>query len=137
MNRDKKRASIATTTITSHKSSNSKEQINKARNKKNSVHMDFKVHMRNTKNRKSFVTLIFITIFLISFWAPWIILWPINAYCNSCIPRPIYSFAYWMKYLNSFTNPIILIIGNKHFNEKFKVTFYGFKLVFRHWSCIK
>ena len=112
----RKRVSIATTTVMhSQKCSNTNH-------KKNTVNLDLKVLIRNTKNRKAFVTLFCVTVFIILFWSPWIILWPINAYCN-CIPRPMYSFAYWMKYMNSFTNPIILILGNKHFNSRFKSVF--------------
>lgn len=71
-----------------------------------------------TKNRKAFRTLLFVTCFLIVFWVPWIITWPIGAYCN-CVPDRLYSITYWMEYSNSFTNSIILITGNQHFRKKF------------------
>ena len=49
---------------------------------------------------------------------PWILSWPIESYCR-CIPDQFYSFTYWMEYMNSFVNPIILIVGNTHFRSRF------------------
>jgi hypothetical protein len=74
------------------------------------------------KNKKVFKTLLFVSAFLIVFWAPWIISWPIDAYCK-CIPRRVYSITYWMEYFNSFSNPIILIVCNQHFRAKFLALF--------------
>ena len=78
------------------------------------------------KNRKAFRTLFFVTISLVLFWTPWIVLWPVNTYCK-CVPKYLYSISYWMEYLNSFVNSIILIAGNQHFRVKVIAVWLKFK----------
>ena len=59
-------------------------------------------------------------------------MWPVEAYCfatrQECLPRVIYSISYFLEYLNSLMNPLILIIGNQHFRLKFIALFSIFKL---------
>lgn len=74
------------------------------------------------KNKKAFRTLAFVTTFLLILWFPWMISWPIDAYCN-CVPRKFYAVTYWMEYLNSLFNSVILIFGNQHFRKKFFALF--------------
>jgi hypothetical protein len=69
------------------------------------------------KNKKVFRTLLFVTMYLIIFWLPWIISWPIDAYCK-CVPLNFYTLTYWMEYSNSLINSIILIISNQNFRKK-------------------
>ena len=70
-----------------------------------------------SKNKKVFRTLLFVTCYLITFWLPWVITWPIDAYCE-CVPVQVTIVTYWMEYSNSFINSIILIVGNHHFRKK-------------------
>ncbi|RNA31023.1 muscarinic acetylcholine receptor M4-like [Brachionus plicatilis] len=60
------------------------------------------------KNKKAFRTLVFVTTCLTILWIPWMVSWPIDAYCN-CVPRRFYALTYWMEYLNSLFNSVILI----------------------------
>ena len=78
-------------------------------------------NFRQYKNRKVFRTLLSVTCSLIVFWAPWIILWPVDAWCN-CLPRYIYIFIYFMEYMNSLANSIFIVAGNQHFRRKFLLT---------------
>ena len=77
-------------------------------------------HLTNNfnKNRKVFRTLFSVTCSLVIFWSPWILLWPIDAYCN-CVPKSLYIISYCMEYLNSLINSILLVVGNQHFRKKF------------------
>lgn len=79
-----------------------------------------------TKNKKAFRILFWVTCSLIMFWMPWIVAWPVQAYCN-CLPRYAYALTYWLEYLNSLINSIILIVGNQHFRKKFLSLFINFK----------
>lgn len=79
-----------------------------------------------TKNKKAFRILCLVTCTLIVFWMPWIISWPVQAYCN-CLPRFFYALTYWLEYLNSLVNSIILIVFNQHFRKKFLSIFFNFK----------
>lgn len=79
-----------------------------------------------TKNKKAFRILCLVTCSLIIFWLPWIVSWPVQAYCH-CLPRFFYTFTYWLEYLNSLVNSIILIVFNQHFRKKFLSLFFNFK----------
>lgn len=86
----------------------------------NQQHMIFSNNYK--KNKKAFRTLAFVTTCLVILWFPWMVSWPIDAYCN-CIPRRFYGLTYWMEYLNSLFNSVILIFGNQHFRRKFLYLF--------------
>ena len=75
-------------------------------------------NFRQYKNRKAFRTLLSVTCSLIIFWLPWIVFWPIDAYCQ-CGPRHVYIVIYAMEYLNSLINSIFIVVGNQHFRRKF------------------
>lgn len=78
------------------------------------------------KNKKAFRILCLVTCSLIIFWMPWIVSWPVQAYCN-CLPRFFYTLTYWLEYLNSLINSVILIVFNQHFRKKFLLVFFNFK----------
>jgi len=84
-------------------------------------------NFRQYKNRKVFRTLLTVTCSLIIFWAPWIILWPVDAACQ-CVPRYVYIWIYSMEYMNSLANSMFIVAGNQHFRRKF--LFYMRKLIF-------
>lgn len=86
----------------------------------NQHHMLFSNNYK--KNKKAFRTLTFVTTCLVILWLPWMVSWPIDAYCN-CIPRKFYGLTYWMEYLNSLFNSVILIFANQHFRRKFLYLF--------------
>ncbi|CAF0932383.1 unnamed protein product [Brachionus calyciflorus] len=87
---------------------------------KNQQHLLFSNNYK--KNQKAFRTLFFVTCSLIVLWFPWMVSWPIDAYCN-CVPRGFYALTYWLEYLNSLVNSVILIAGNQHFRRKFLLLF--------------
>ncbi len=116
-------------------------EVESIRKKKKSIHPSFDINSCNItkttinnfkKNKKAYKTLLLVSSSIIILWLPWVILWPIEAYCfvsdKECIPEIIYSISYFLEYLNSLMNPLILIIGNQHFRLKFIALFSIFKL---------
>lgn len=77
------------------------------------------------KNKKAFRILCLVTCSLIFFWMPWIVAWPVQAYCQ-CLPRFAYALTYWLEYLNSLINSVILIVFNQNFRKKFLSLFFNF-----------
>ena len=75
-----------------------------------------------SKNKRAFRTLLIVTLPFILLWTPWMIAWPINTYCY-CIPERIYGITYWLEYLNSLINSVLLIAVNTQFRDKFVAMF--------------
>lgn len=75
-----------------------------------------KKSVRMVQNEKAFRALMLISTVYMILWTPWIIIWPIQAYCG-CAPNWFYETTYWMQYCNSLSNPIALIAGHSTFRE--------------------
>lgn len=95
--------------------------VNATAMSKNSIKK--KLSHQHANNKKAFRILFFVTCTSILFWLPWIITWPIQAYCE-CVPKLAYASFYWMEYLNSLINCIILVIGNQNFRKKLFFCYY-------------
>ncbi|XP_038061662.1 probable G-protein coupled receptor No18 [Patiria miniata] len=65
-------------------------------------------------NRRTARALGIIVVLFLICWLPFVVLFPINAFCN-CVPVKLYDASYWLAYLNSTLNPFL----------------YGFSLDFR------
>ncbi|XP_071791005.1 probable G-protein coupled receptor No18 [Asterias amurensis] len=65
-------------------------------------------------NRRTARTLGIIVILFLICWLPFVVLFPINGFCE-CIPGKLYEASYWLAYLNSTLNPFL----------------YGFSIDFR------
>ena len=120
--KNKLQSTSTTTTNTNRlKRLGSLESLKNNDNSKKPNHKLILFNFRQYKNRKAFRTLLSVTCSLIVFWAPWIILWPVDAWCQ-CLPRYVYICIYIMEYLNSLINSIFIVAGNQHFRRKFLIT---------------
>ena len=50
-------------------------------------------------------------------WLPFCVMWPLQAFCSSCVPLELYQYAYWMAYVNSLLNPFLYVLTNKDFRD--------------------
>ncbi len=53
-------------------------------------------------------------------WVPFCVMWPLAAYCGSCIPERLYAYSYWSAYINSIVNPILYFCCNQQFRRASK-----------------
>ncbi|XP_064616407.1 probable G-protein coupled receptor No18 [Liolophura sinensis] len=58
--------------------------------------------------------------FLVLCWMPFSIMWPIHAYCPSCLTPKVYNLSFWINYLNSSMNPIIYCLCNPNIRNAFR-----------------
>ena len=65
-------------------------------------------------------TLGLITAFLLVFWLPLAIMWPVKTFCPTCFSTRVYDIAKWATCLNSAVNPIIYCMCNAQFRKAFK-----------------
>ncbi|KAK7109115.1 dopamine receptor 1-like [Littorina saxatilis] len=71
-------------------------------------------------DHKAAVTLgIIMGVFLLC-WAPFFVINPIAAFCNTCIPKLVFQILTWCGYVNSCLNPIIYSIFNTEFRYAFR-----------------
>ena len=63
-------------------------------------------------------TLGIIVVAFIGCWIFFVILFPLNSYCN-CIPLRLYDMSYWLAYMNSTLNPFLYGF-NKDFRKAFR-----------------
>ncbi len=55
-------------------------------------------------------------------WLPFCILWPVKSVSPDLIDPIVYTTTYWMGYAQSFINPILLLILNKNYRLRAKVS---------------
>ncbi|XP_072040147.1 muscarinic acetylcholine receptor M1-like [Amphiura filiformis] len=53
-------------------------------------------------------------------WTPYSVLVIVYSYCEHCVPYNLYSFSYWLCYINSTCNPACYAMSNKDFKVAFK-----------------
>ena len=53
-------------------------------------------------------------------WTPYSVLVIVYSWCESCVPYNLYSFSYWLCYINSTCNPACYAMSNKDFKVAFK-----------------
>jgi histamine receptor H3 len=62
-----------------------------------------------------------VTISLFLLFIVFLFVWPISSYCNNgCISDNLYNISYWLTYIYSSLNPLILIIFHSNFRRQFK-----------------
>lgn len=76
-----------------------------------------------SKEKKANLCLFTVALSLILCWAIFIITWPLQAYCVNCVNVVLYEIGYWLTYIQSTLNPIILFLFHKKFNAEFKRMF--------------
>jgi 5-hydroxytryptamine receptor 5 len=78
------------------------------------------LRMKERSKDKRFNLYIKLTIILLTFialWLPWIIAWPIKSGCNECVNDTAYIVFYWLGYIQSLVNPILLLILNPNYQK--------------------
>ncbi|XP_077995990.1 5-hydroxytryptamine receptor 1A-like [Glandiceps talaboti] len=74
---------------------------------------------RLAMHRRTTNTLGLLIVVFLACWLWFVILFPIQAYCN-CVPFKLYDASYWLAYINSAMNPFLYVIVNKDFRRAFK-----------------
>jgi hypothetical protein len=85
--------------------------------KQNSVDKQSKQKNKNKLQLNSYTKLYIILLTFCVLWLPFCILWPINSICKQCIPPFVYQASYWMGYIQSLINPILLLILNPNYKS--------------------
>ena len=96
------------------------ELKNKTNNKSDEQMIDENVKtIRSNKMESAYwcIVLVFLNIFFS--WLFFVIIWPINSYCNGCIDFSIMYISGWIGYLASFNNSIIMFIFNSTIRDNF------------------
>ncbi|KAK3589818.1 hypothetical protein CHS0354_015824 [Potamilus streckersoni] len=70
-------------------------------------------------------TLSAIMIFLLLCWLPFSIMWPVKTFCPSCISHRLFTFSFWVNYINSTLNPIIYCLTNPTFRRAYRKMLLG------------
>lgn len=74
--------------------------------------------LKAKKSERAFLCILLVSTNIIAFWMVFIVCWPINAYCNGCLDVVLMEVSYWLAYLASTTNPIIVLTFNKTIRRK-------------------
>lgn len=99
--------------------------INQSFSVENSASMDVTVESyrkstaTNQREIKATINLYVVASILIIFFALFCVLWPLKAECSECVSDSILEISYWMSYIYSSINPIVLLV----FHEKFQIEF--------------
>ncbi|XP_060737823.1 alpha-2B adrenergic receptor [Tachysurus vachellii] len=77
--------------------------------------------MVNREKRFTFVLAVVIGVFVVC-WFPFFFSYSLQAVCpKTCeLPKPVFTFFFWIGYCNSCLNPVIYTIFNKDFRRAFK-----------------
>lgn len=93
--------------------------------------LDAKAKRRTHEHLRSVQTLgVIIGVFLFC-WLPFCFFWPIQSFCDKCIPLQLYEYSYWASYLNSTINPLLYFLCNRDFRAAFKTIIN--KEAFKMW----
>ena len=74
----------------------------------------------SSREKKIFVTLNYILFTYLLCWLPFHIIFDISFIAPELVPAWVYSFGFWLTYLNSTLNPIVYACSNKEFRKAFK-----------------
>lgn len=75
----------------------------------------------SSKEHRIFRTLTYVIVSYLICWFPFYVAWDIYAWLPSLVPDWLYTFFFWMTYINSTLNPVLYAYTNKDFRKAFKV----------------
>ena len=81
-----------------------------------------------SKTRRAYFCVLSISLTLLSCWTLFIVTWPIKIKCAECVHVKLFEIAYWLTYLTSAINPIILICFNDNFQKIYYFIFHKIKI---------
>ena len=81
----------------------------------------YQMHAPNQgeRERKVFILLTYVVFAFLICWFPFYVVFDLMAWLPHLIPSELYTFLFWMTYLNSTVNPILYAYSNKEFRSTF------------------
>lgn len=80
---------------------------------------------RATKDARVFITLTYIIVGYVICWVPFHVVYDITAIRPDLVSNTMYTFTFWLTYINSTLNPFLYNFGSSEFRSAFREIFRG------------
>jgi hypothetical protein len=80
---------------------------------------------RATKDAKVFITLTYIIVGYVICWVPFHVVYDVTAIRPDLVSNAMYTFAFWLTYINSTLNPFLYNFGSSEFRSAFREIIRG------------